>query len=182
MGATPTYAFPFPGDSDAPDIPADIEALAVALEAKIAAVDLALLSIMPAAVTNAAVAAGTMTGSTFTAALTGGTTCSVVFTAPTSGKVLVLNAAELMNTTTNYCACAFEIRTGAVVGSGSVVLAASFDRAVLMTGTSPIHAEVSHLATGLTPGAVLHARQLFSANAGTGTFSRKSLTVLPVFA
>jgi hypothetical protein len=39
MGATPTYAFPFPAVSDSPNGPAQIQALAEALEAKIAAMD-----------------------------------------------------------------------------------------------------------------------------------------------
>lgn len=125
---------------------------------------------------------GTTTSTTFTATLTGGTACEVTFVAPTSERVLIIMSAELVNSTTNQSRIGFRVGAGSTPGAGAEILAASELRALKVTGTSS-HA-VSYafpVTSGLTAGSTYNVQQQFSVNsASTGTFSRKTLMVVPL--
>lgn len=128
-------------------------------------------------------AAGTTTSATYTATITGGTTCVVTFTAPPSGKVIIMNNSQLDNSGAQTSLCAWEVRTGTSVGAGSVQVSASDDRALRLVGTSETQIGDSCLVTNLDPGSDYHVRQMFRGSGGTtATFSRKRLLVVPCIA
>lgn len=182
MAATPVYALPYPTVSDAPDGPAQIRALAEATEAKLVLVDAAAAALLPGTVGSIQVTSGTTASATYTATLTGGTACSVAFVAPASGKVIITNTVQSSNSGANNSFCAPHVRNGAVIGSGTDVLASSDDEAHTNTGTNALRFSAERLLQGLTAGASYNVVQEFKASAGTATFTRKSLIVTPVFA
>lgn len=132
------------------------------------------------AATDSESASGTTTSTSFTATLTGGTACEVTFVAPTSGKVCIVNTGSLVNSGANETQMGFRIGTGSTPGAGTEVLAASVDRSLRNTGTNRISATFEWFVTGLTAGSTYNVQQQFAVAAGTGTFLRKQLTVVPV--
>lgn len=185
MGNTVVYGWPYPASTDVPDVPADIKDLAEAVEATLTPVTPVTAKFATGVtVTAAQAASGTTTSTTFTATLTGGTTCSTTFVAPPSGRVMVHNTANLSNSTTSGVLMGFEIRTGAVVGSGTVVVAADDDEANSGSGVASVGRRstvTTPILSGLTPGATYNIRQMFRVSAGTGTFLSKRITVVPLF-
>lgn len=122
--------------------------------------------------------AGTTTSGAFTATLTGGTACGVAFTAPASGKIMVYNNCEVQNSAApTLSLCTIRIRTGSTVGSGSDILAAANAEAIF--GGVSFRAGTSRPLSGLTPGSLYNAQQLFAVGGGTGTYVNKSLIVAP---
>jgi len=134
----------------------------------------------PPTVADSEATSGTTTSTTFVETLTGGTTCAVVFTAPTSGRVLVCCDSRVQNTGANASFVSFVVRTGGTPGSGTSVLGAADARAVLHEGTTFERGGIAELVTGLTPGDVYNVQQAFRVVAGTGAFANKTLTVVPV--
>ncbi|WP_434439702.1 hypothetical protein [Lentzea sp. E54] len=123
--------------------------------------------------------AGTTTSGAFTATLTGGTTCSGTFVAPASGAVDVFNTAQVGNSdTADLAIVSFEVREGAVVGSGTVAFAADIPNGVYSGPT--VRATSVTPVTGLTPGETYNIRQMFAVTGDTGSFSNKRLQVRPV--
>lgn len=122
---------------------------------------------------------GTTTSGTFTATLTGGTTCSGTFVVPASGKVDIIYGAQVGNSDANDLAiCSYEVRAGAVVGSGTVVQAAEIPRGVY-SGTTK-RAMVTDSVSGLTAGGTYNVRMMYVVTGDTGTFANKQLKVRPV--
>lgn len=122
---------------------------------------------------------GTTTSTSFTATLTGATTAQRAFVAPTSGRVKVDWKATLSNSGANATLCGFEVRSGSVLGSGSVVTAAA-DAAAVRNDSTVIEGFGTHrLITGLTAGASYNAQLMFRVAAGTGTFQHLFITVTP---
>jgi hypothetical protein len=117
---------------------------------------------------------GTTGSTTYTATFTGGTACGFAFTAPTSGKVEIFNDSEISNTG-GFTYVTVRVRTGAVVGSGSDVLAAGDENAVF--STQPLRGGCSVLVTGLVAGNSYNAQQMIRVNASTGTAGKKRLRV-----
>lgn len=192
MGTTSPYGFPYPELSDAPNVPQDVQDLAVAVNDEIDRVDddIAANTAVTAAFatgatqTTAQNTSGTTTSAAFTATLTGGTTCSFTFVAPPSGKVQVFNTATMENNTTAFSAVMdFELRTGGVVGSGTVIHAATDDTSNSIGGAQNalVSKTVEAVITGLTSGSTYNIRQMFRSSSGTSTFQRKRLTVVPLF-
>jgi hypothetical protein len=132
----------------------------------------------PLTVSDIQMTNGTTGSTTFTATLTGGTACGVVFTAPTSGKVMVHNNCGLFNTT-DFSICGYEVRTGNVVGSGTVVQAVDDDHALITKATNLDQRGNQWPLTGLTAGNEYNVRQLYRVVSGTGNFQRKNLSVVP---
>lgn len=125
--------------------------------------------------------AGTTTSSSYSATLTGGTACGVVFTAPKSGKILVVNTGQLDSSTTQTALMGFTIRTGSTIGSGTVFKAVSDDDSQRNVGTDEHQGTHSMIVSGLTPGNTYNCQQQFRSNGGaTATFIRKRLAVIPV--
>ncbi len=122
---------------------------------------------------------GTTTSTSYTATLTGGTACGFSFVAPNSGKVLIMNITEAVNSGGGTSACTIRVRTGGTVGSGSDVLAAADDEAAVVGGTNSLTVSRPRLLAGLTAGSTYNVQQLFRVTSGTGTFSRKGLVLKP---
>lgn len=122
---------------------------------------------------------GTTTSSGgWTSTLTGGTACGVAFVAPPSGKVLIGHNVKISSTGSNAY-CGIRVRTGAVVGSGSDVLADSINEAIVYAGTITPRMGVTKTLTGLTPFASYNVQERFIVDGGTGSFESKSLSVSP---
>lgn len=123
---------------------------------------------------------GSTTATSYTATLTGGTTCSVVFVAPLSGAVLIVNTCGITASSSTQAAyCTFEIRRGGTPGSGTILLAASDDYFVASSGSLTEEASRVSLITGLTPGTIYNCRQLFRSTSGSAAFEKKELIANP---
>lgn len=122
--------------------------------------------------------AGTSSAGAFSATLTGGTTCSMTFVAPATGTVDIHNTAQVSNNTGGMSSIAsVEVRAGAVVGSGTVVLAAAIENGILAGDAT--RCTVITPVTGLTAGSTYNVQVLYVVTGGTGTFANKRLTVRP---
>ena len=144
-----------------------------------AGLDAAIDDRFPAQNSDIQSTSGTTTSVTFTPTLTGGVAAGHTFVAPASGKVIIFNTCQIVNSGANNSRCGFFVRDGASVGAGTTVLASSDNRSILVGGTNEIRATIIHPLTGLTPGATYNVQQEFKVSAGTGTYSQKSLCVIP---
>lgn len=133
----------------------------------------------PATVADAESTSGTTTSTSFTSTLTGGIACEVVFTAPTSGKVLVLNNCSVLNSGSANTYCGWRLGTGSTPGGGSQIVAPAESRSIRSMGTNQIRAGTSDLVTGLTAGLTYNVQQQFRVSSNTGTFAQKQLIVVP---
>lgn len=120
---------------------------------------------------------GTSSAGAFSPTLTGGTACSLTFVAPASGNVDIHNTCQTGNSGAAVSICSHQVRTGAVVGSGTIVQASAIENGVYSTGVS--RATAITPVTGLTPGATYNVQQEFVNTGGTGTFVNKRLSVRP---
>lgn len=121
------------------------------------------------------------TATSFGVTTTGGTyaDCGEVFVAPWSGRVLISWSASQTSSTTGVIFISPVVRTGGTVGSGTVVLAASDDIAVVNAGTTSQRAGCQHLLTGLTNGTTYNVRLEHRTNTGTANASSRSVAVIP---
>lgn len=124
--------------------------------------------------TSSAILTGTYQG-----APGGAIPCGTSFTAPTTGRVLIFFAAELDNSTTGVTLCTPWVGTGAVVGSGTPVVAASDTNAIYNTGTNQIRPGGPLLVENLTPGDTYNVQLQYRATSGNGLASRRVVVVLP---
>lgn len=182
MAATPTYAFRYPALSNAPNVPQDVQNLAEDVEAKIVTVDAAVAALQNPADIGLNVeqlTSGTTSSTSYTATLTGGTACGLAFTAPASGKVIILHNCRLSASTTAQLAYStIRIRTGASIGSGTDVLAADDNYSVSTKDDFVEGKGRSKMQTGLTAGVSYNVQQLYRSSSGAATFLGKELIVL----
>jgi hypothetical protein len=122
----------------------------------------------------------TTTSTSYTATLSPAGLCGVVFVAPQSGKVTLLWTGEMFNSgANNITSMSPAVRTGAVVGSGSLVLAADDDRAIRVNVVSPgDRHSCAYLLSGLTAGTTYNASLEQRVNTGTGNFNRREIIAL----
>lgn len=131
-------------------------------------------------------ASGSTTSTTYTATLTGSTTPQRAFVANQAGKVLIHWSAYMTHSIANgFCYMSFEIRDGASLGAGSVVVAASDTNAIInrVSGAGSDDAQYgsSKLITGLTPGNSYNIQGLYKlVTAGTLTVVARRIIVQPV--
>lgn len=121
----------------------------------------------------------TTSSTTFT---TSGADCAVVFTAPTTGRVKIHTAARMVNTSTSSgTICAPQTRTGATIGSGTIVEDAADANGPSHYGNTFASIGRTHLLTGLTPGSVYNTRILMRCSAGaeTASFANREIIVEP---
>lgn len=183
---TGTYGFPFLELGDAPNIAQGLEDLAEAIETKIIAMDAAT-----AAINNLGpVSAGTTTdesGFTNTSFAAGGTPLGVAFVAPPSGAVLItLSAIASQNINTQATFVSIEVKTGATIGSGTLVGAAAnsdrgitVGRAINAGAVALLQCSRRVLYTGLTAGATYNVRMMQCVDGGSGTLSYREIIVEP---
>lgn len=117
------------------------------------------------------------TTSTSYVTLSGGP--SGTFVAPRSGAVWVHLKTALNTSVAGVISSAsYEIRTGAVVGSGTVVQAATRENGVLYGGIGTIDAGQTTLITDLTSGATYNIQMMYKTEgAATANFDRRSIGV-----
>lgn len=174
MATTPIYGLPYPTLSDAPNGAAQIQALAQAVETQLQRLDS-----VPAAVTASDSGAVSTTSSTFVA-LAGDP--GVAFTAPPSGRVLVtIGSAFDGNAADTWSMMGFQIRTGSVVGSGTIVYAANDNDTCGIMGTNDAANGRSTLVTSLIAGTSYNAQALYKRFSGSGTafYARRTISVIP---
>jgi len=136
----------------------------------------------PAEVDTSVATAGTTTSTSYTATLTGAGACGVSFTAPASGKVRVDWGGQISNGAgTGLVGISFELRTGNVVGSGTVIQAAADATAAFLVGTSVNTRMFGYdNVPGLTANTSYNVQTMQRVSAGTGTFQQRTITVAPV--
>lgn len=191
MGATGVYGLPYPELGDVPNVPQDIQDLAEEVEDEIVRVDAAnaaVAAVTALFATGATVddfepALANFTGTSFTETFTtSNTPAAVVFVAPPSGKVLIHMRSWLDNNlTASRTYLGFVIRTGAVIGSGTVFTAASDDRAIHNSSAEDIECGATFYVSGLTAGASYNVRNAGRVTAGTGESQNRELIVEPVW-
>lgn len=179
MPFTPIYGLPYPSLSDPPNGPAQFQALADAVEAELDRID-DTLSGVPIT-QSSSVAATVSTTSTSYVALAGNPGLS--FTAPTSGRVIIAIGAALTGSAADtYAMMGFQVRTGSVIGSGTIIQAADNNEVVANLGLSDIAASHVSLVSGLTAGDPYNVQVLYKMLSGTGTafFARRNVIVQSV--
>lgn len=177
--STPIYGLPYPSLSDPPNGPAQIQALAEAVEAELDRID-DTISGVPIT-QSSSVAATVNTTSTSYVALAGNPGLS--FTAPTSGRVIIAIGAALTGSAADtYAMMGFQVRTGNVIGSGTIIQAADNNEVVANLGLSDIAASHVSLVSGLTSGDPYNVQVLYKLLSGTGTafFARRNVIVQSV--
>jgi hypothetical protein len=160
--------------SDPPNGPAQFQALAQAVETQLQRLDS-----MPAAVTAFDAGSVNTTSSTFVA-LAGDP--GVGFTAPPSGRVLIgMGSAFDGNAADTWSMMGFQIRTGSVVGSGTIVYAANDNDTCGVLGTNDAAIGRTTLVTSLIAGSAYNVQLLYKRLSGTGTafFARRTVSVIP---
>lgn len=122
----------------------------------------------------------TCTATTFGVTTTGGTynDCGVPFTAPTTGRVVILFNSQQSNTSASTVVSPV-VRAGGTVGSGAVHTAASDDECTVAQGSNERRAGAHRFVDGLTPGDTYNVRLEHRVSSGTGTIRRRGVTVLP---
>ncbi|MEU6649520.1 hypothetical protein ABZ904_08735 [Streptomyces sp. NPDC046900] len=136
----------------------------------------------PSTVSNAQSATVSTTSTTYA---TAGTDCAVVFTAPTTGRVMIHLSARMTLSagSTSGALMSPQTRTGGVVGSGTIVEDAADQTAVSHYGGTAFERQgIWHLLSNLTPGAVYNTRLLMalsSGGTGTASFAHRELIVSP---
>lgn len=183
---TPTYGLPFAELSDAPDGPTISEDLALAIEDELTRIDANVATIN--ALTNATAADSNTEGPYSSATPTAGTNvCAVAFTAPASGSVMVFWHADFWSSQNDKVSfVSMEVRSGASIGGGSVVVAANSNDALKVSGTvtAGVEARVAdgtwRLITALTPGNSYHVRLMhFTEASGNITLFYRKVLVQP---
>lgn len=111
--------------------------------------------------------------------------CGVVFTAPDSGRVALYWSGGIRNLAEADTPVAYlsaEVRTGPVVGSGTVVLAAHDSRTIRINcaGAQTMRSGAAHVLSGLAPAQLYNARILHRVTSNTGEFFYRGLIVEPM--
>lgn len=179
MPSTPIYGLPYPSLSDPPNGPAQFQALAEAVEAELDRID-DTISGVPIT-QSSSVTATVFTASTTYVALAGDP--GIAFTAPASGRVLISMGAALTGSAADtYSMMGFQIRNGAVVGSGSVFLAVNDNDVIANLGLSDLAASRVTLVSGLTATSSYNVQVLYKRLSGTGNafFARRNVIVQSV--
>lgn len=134
----------------------------------------------PPAVSSVADSSFDTTSTTYTTTASAGTyaDCAVVWTAPTSGRVIIHVNARLINSTTGGTMVTAETRTGGTIGAGTVVDTTG-DRGPSHYGATFSRIGTTRMLSGLTPGATYNTRLLHRVTAGTGSIALRELIVEP---
>lgn len=126
--------------------------------------------------------AGSTTSASYVTNLTTAGECGVAFVAPPTGKVTVLFHTAGFNTGGGAAAdnkTAVRIGLGSTVGGGTSFYAATDNDMILYTGTATYGIGAFVEITGLTPGDTYNACMAHKTSAGTGSFTFRSIKVIP---
>lgn len=125
----------------------------------------------------------TTTSGSFTTV--GGTVVGTSFIVPASGKVQLTWGAEIKNSAGSFSLLSPQIAEGSTVGSGTVIVAASDDYTARADTTVTVRSTNMRLLTvadgaAFTPGKLVNVALYHRVGGGTGTFERRTVTVVPV--
>lgn len=130
--------------------------------------------------TQNALANVTATGYTETFS-TSNTPAAVAFVAPTSGKVLIHNSAYLdQSSAAARTYLSWILRTGASIGSGTVVQSAIDANAIENLSDADATIGRTIMVSGLTANSSYNIRQAGRVTSGTGEYQNRHLIVEPV--
>lgn len=101
------------------------------------------------------------------------------FVAPSHGAVVVHQAANLDNSGAERTYQTYEIREGATIGEGTIVVAAGDERAIMSLGADAMKFGRTRIESGLTPGKIYNVSLKVRVSGGTGTLFRRLLLVRP---
>lgn len=113
----------------------------------------------------------------------GGNVVGTSFRLPMMGRAVISITAQMTNNTANAITfVTYEIREGSVIGSGTVVVAASDNNSIVFSGPANSFCTPSrvHIFNG-TPAGQYNIRLLHKVNAGTALIERRALIVQPTF-
>lgn len=184
---TPIYHLPFYELADPPNLADASKTLALGVESQLQRIDAAIATInaLDPVEVDESTDLVTQTNTTFAP---GSPVCGTAFVAPPSGKVYITISGHMQGNATNSLAyLSYEVRTGATVGTGTVVQAPITDKGIgtgaVVAGLTQSRASQSrrNLQTGLTPGDTYNVRAMYLM-AGTGSISvfSRELLIEPV--
>lgn len=177
MPSTPIYGLPYPSLSDPPNGPAQFQALADAVETELSRID-GVLTGTPVT-QSSSVTATVNTASTSYVALAGDP--GIAFVAPTSGRVkITIGAALTGNAADTYAMMGIQVRTGNVVGLGTIFVAVNDNDVLAHLGTgNDIAASRVTLVSGLTATSNYNVQVLYKKLSGAGDafFARRNIIV-----
>lgn len=186
-GTTPTYEFPYPTNSDAPDGPAQIKALAEKVETEIVRVDDDITGL--SALRGYGFSDSTFSITNTSASTTGGPIVGTAFVAPPSGSIKVTVTGLLRMTSTSEASIFLSavIATGGTVGSGTILHDSTSDSALRLrkpdtSGSTQMEVMASHVrlpSTTLTPGVTYNAYLEHWVTASTGLIGYRRIFVEP---
>lgn len=118
---------------------------------------------------------------TSTSFAAGSPVCGVAFNASITGRALIIWSAVLDNTTANVdTVLSIEVRTGATVGSGTVIQSASDQVALVNEGQNAIRGSMFFPIDDLSPGTNYNVRLMHRVTGGTGTVNNRRVEVMPL--
>jgi hypothetical protein len=172
--------------------PLDPEAIAwgawttpvASLDTRLDALEAASTAVRSEATSVYAGAAQSVPANTTSYSSLSGNTCSIVFTAPPSGKVLLFMGAALVFDATGMAVAAI-VKTGSTVGAGTTVVAADDSYALIVNGSGSDNlfggSATPRLITGLTPGDPYNAYMVYrNQHTVAQNASVRSITILPI--
>lgn len=128
----------------------------------------------------------TTTSTTFTSTLSPANVLGISFVVPTSGKILVTWSAGMSNgSSPNIAQMGWQVKTGSVVDSGTLVAALAADAARTTLSITGVRASGTFFVNSgtLTPGATYNITAYHRAfSTGTATFDNRELSVIPLIA
>lgn len=131
---------------------------------------------------NIQAASGATSSTSYTATLTGATACSMTFIAPRSGRVVLVDTAQISNNTSAvYGFVCSRVGTGLTIGGGSAILTPSDDEALVWNSTTVAgRMSVLHPISGLSAGAAYNIQQQYkvSGAGSVGTFVRRQIILM----
>jgi hypothetical protein len=189
MPSTPNYGFPYPAETDSPDGPTQIQALASAVDTQVATnaarstLVTTLLGTAQTVNTTLTTAIATSTSTSFVFVRdTSANILGAAFVAPPSGKVLVRWAMSVNTTSGVTVLVAVAVQDGTTLGSGTVEHSAADTEAFSSATNSTVPGSHEIVVSGLTPGSSYNACALWRISAGAGTISgaHPEVTVQPL--
>lgn len=136
----------------------------------------------PPAVSDTQLDGFSFTNTTYGVGSTDGTyvDCGTAFMAPTTGRVLVILSAQIVNAAVNTTRMAPVVREGPVIGSGAVIVPANDVNSIANQGpnTAVLAAQVA-LIENLSPGETYNVRLEHRVSGGTGTLWNRRVVVIP---
>lgn len=123
----------------------------------------------------------TSQGPTSTSFAAGSPVCGVAFDAPITGRCVIYWSAVLDNNTVNQdTVLSIEVRAGATIGSGTVLLSPQDQIALINESTNELRGSMFYPIDDLDPGLNYNVRLMHRVTGGTGTVNNRRVNVIPL--